>query len=197
MAGIEKIKSEIIASAEMRANKIIEEAQSQAKEIIDNAVKEAENKKEQIAANAESKVAIIKSSADSACALDKKNKILGAKTELINKAFLVAEEKLCSLSAQDYFSCLKKLIVHYSVSGEGTLVLSETDKARIPNGFLDSVNKDLGTEKSIKISEETDNSIKGGFIIKYDEIDINCTFSAIIAGERERLVDKVNKCLFN
>lgn len=196
MAGIEKIKQEIISSANKKAGEILGEAEQKASEIANEAKVSSESEVALVLQKADKKVESIKANAESACALDKKNKILDAKISLINEAFLQAENKLCSLNTKEYFEVIKKLIVAYAVKGEGEVVFCEKDKNNIPKGFFEETQKLLGNDKKIKLSNSVDNSIKGGMIIKYEEIEINCEFSAIISSEKEHLIDKVNSCLF-
>ncbi len=196
MAGIEKIKQEIISSANSKANAILQDAEKKASEITTSAKITSTEETKLILQKAEDKVNSIKATAESAVALDKKNKILAAKISLINEAYSQAENKLCSLSTKEYFEVIKKLIVANTVKGTGEVVFSEKDKNNIPSGFFEEVGKLLGKGKKVKLSDSVDNSIKGGMIIKYEEIEINCEFGAIISAEKERLIDKVNSCLF-
>ena len=196
MAGIDKIKQEIISSADKKANEILSEAEQKASKIANSAKEEVESDTAVILQKADKKVESIKANAESAIALNKKNKILKNKISLINKTFEQAENKHYSLETKSYFEVIKKLIVTYAVCGEGEVVFCEKDKNNVPSGFFDEVQKLLGKEKKVKLSESVDNSIKGGMIIKYEEIEINCEFGAIIASEKERLIDKVNSCLF-
>lgn len=197
MAGIEKITAEIINEANAKANDILNQANAQAEEIISQAKKSADLEKSEILKSAESKANSILASADSASALDKKNKILSAKQELINLSFDKATKKLQNLEKDEYFNTLKKLAVYYAVKGEGEIVLSSKDKENMPSDFLSKINDSLDDKKSLKIADETDDKINGGFVIKYDEIEINCNFDKIILSERERLIDVVNNALFN
>ena len=170
MAGIEKITAEIISEANARADEILKSAQDNAKSIISEAEAKAEIEEKDILSKAEAKANSIMTSAESAGLLDKKNKILSAKQELINLSFDKAVNKLQNLDKNEYFDVLKRLMVYYAVKGEGEIILSSKDKENLPSDFLNDVNGKLDDKKSLKISDETDDKINGGFVIKYDEI---------------------------
>lgn len=196
MAGLEKIKKEISLCAEEKADSIIKSAYETAEQIISLAREKAEKECSEIAEAADNKVKVINSTSESTVMLDKKNKILFAKTELINASFDKAREYFNSLEKEDYLETVKKLIVFNAVNGEGEIRVNEKGFSFITDGFVKEVSSLLPKEKSLKLSETPDLSLSDGFIIKYDNIEINCEFDSLISFATERLTDTVNGCLF-
>ena len=77
-------------------------------------------------------------------------------------------------------------------------MFSKTDLERLPQNFLDSLEVSLKDIKnaSLTISEEAA-QIDGGFILKYGEIEENCSFEALFIDSKDELQDKINAFLFD
>ena len=75
--------------------------------------------------------------------------------------------------------------------------LSEADKKHLPDNFEKSIKEILSDKKeaSLTVSEEAPD-LNGGFILKYGDIEENCSFDAIFSVSRESFQDKVNELLF-
>lgn len=192
---LEKITGAIISSAESQARELIENAEKTAREIISAAQAEDNLSISRIREAGEKKAALIASNANSACRLDAKNKLLAAKSKLISQAFSQSLERLNSLGDDDYFNLIRALLEKHADTGKGELIMSQRDKERMPSGFMSMTA--LSDGRSVVLSEQSDDSIEGGFILKYNDIEINCTFNSLLEADRERLVDLVSKVLFD
>lgn len=196
MAGLEKIKQEIDFSASQKAESIINSAKAQSELLIAEATENGEKLSAEINSLADEKIALIKSATESAVVLDRKNKILFSKTELINTAFEKAREYFNSLEKEDYLEIAEKLIVSNAMFGEGMIFANEKCFSFISEDFIKKVCDLLPKGKRVKLFEKPDLSLSDGFIIKYDNIEINCEFDTVIDFATERLSDSVNSCLF-
>lgn len=195
MNGLENITKAIIDQAQNQADEIIANAKNQADRLGEKYKAEAEAQNDEIVALAEKKAKSIANAADSYCELDEKNQLLKAKMALINDMFDKAIERLCSLSTEDYFVALNKLICANALNENGELVLNSNDLKRMPSGFMSMVQSSIGG-KSLELCGEPNDSIIGGCILKYGDISMNLSFDKIINSEREMLTDKINKVLF-
>jgi V/A-type H+-transporting ATPase subunit E len=121
--------------------------------------------------------------------------LLKAKNQLIDEVVEMALKRVRDLQGDDYLSLVKKLILKHSLKGEGVLRFSEKDLPRITDTFLNKVNSMLKEDgKHVVKGESID--IKDGFVIEYRDVDINCTFEALIKGMEEEIREQVYRVLF-
>ncbi|MCH5197275.1 MAG: hypothetical protein J1E34_00065 [Oscillospiraceae bacterium] len=190
MSGVEKIIArlneeteaqcrDIIALAEEKAAQIIGRAQAQGNEMIRKAEDEAKRKAAQIDATANSTVVS-----------NNRNSILAAKVELINSVLSAAEKSLHDLSIEAYFSTLAGLAKKNKQEGTGEMLLCERDLRRMPSDFIDK----LGFGFTVS---PVPADIDDGFILKYGEIEINCTFAALFRASSQELQARANELLFS
>ena len=194
MTGLEKILSQIEYESDDRCRAIIEEANKKAEVILADARNEAEailtSGEEETAKRVEN----INQSAVSSAELGKSKLLLKAKLEIIDEILEKSLDNIKNLPAEEYFDIIKALILANAKSGEGVLCLSEKDMKRLPEDFISSINKALGG-KAIALGNAI--NIDSGFILIYGDIDINCSFDALVQEKRDELRDALNSLLFN
>lgn len=71
---------------------------------------------------------------------------------------------------------------------------SQRDLDRVPSGFADRINAAL-TDGSVKLSGQSAD-IDNGFILVYGDIEINCTFRALINEQKDIVREKVCGVIF-
>ena len=190
MTSSEKILVGITAEAEETAKRIVSAAEEKAEETVAIAVKEAKKQAEMIAAEADKKAALIESTGNSAAQLVLRDARLTKKRELIEKAL---DEVIVSINNYDdktYFDCLLRLVQNNAMSGKGEMLLSTRDLSRDKGDFVKKLEA-----LSVTLSD-TPADIKGGFILKYGDIIINCELSAVMREKRDEITDKLNTALF-
>ena len=89
------------------------------------------------------------------------------------------------MGADDYFAALEKLAVRNACKGEGELRLSKADLDRVPSGFIERINAEL-KDGSVKLAAQGAD-IENGFILVYGDIEINCTFRALINEQKDTI----------
>ena len=99
-----------------------------------------------------------------------------------------------NMGGDDYFAALEKLAVRNACKGEGELRLSKRDLDRVPSGFADRINAAL-TDGSVKLSGQSAD-IDNGFILVYGDIEMNCTFRALINEQKDIVREKVCGVIF-
>lgn len=119
---------------------------------------------------------------------------LSAKVEAVDAAIEAAYDAMCDMGADEYFAALEKLAVRNAGKGEGELRLSKRDLDRVPSGFADRINAVL-TDGSVKLSGQSAD-IDNGFILVYGDIEINCTFRALINEQKDIVREKVCGVIF-
>ncbi len=197
MAGIDKMKDQILDEAKASADGKINEAKAQADEIIEQARQEALKSQESISKKSENDVATYKERVESSADLQRRTRILEAKQQMISDVIDKAYESISTMDTEDYFSMLQKLLEKYALPEEGEVFLSTADVERMPAGFEEAAAK-IAADKggSLTVSKEG-RKIENGFILAYGGIEENCTLSAMMDDKRDDMTDLVQNILFS
>lgn len=195
MTGLDKILENIASDARQKADEIIEAAKLEAKRILDESATEAGEECAGIVEATRQEAELLGKISKSGAELNGRKLMLKTRRGLIDEIMAEAVAKLKKLPAEEYFAVLVRLAAKYAEKGEGEMILSAADKARIPAGFIDSVNSALSGGR-LAVAEDTAET-DGGFILRYGGIEENCTFDAIAEQERERLSDELDALLFS
>lgn len=195
MTGLDRILENIASDAKQQADEIVEAAKQEVKRIIDEASTEAGAECAGIVEATRQEAELLGKIAKSGAELNGRKLMLKTRRGLIDEIMAEAIAKLKKLPAEEYFAVLVRLAAKYAEKGEGEMILSAADKARVPSGFIDSVNSALSGGR-LAIAGDTAET-DGGFILRYGGIEENCTFDAIAEQERERLSDELDALLFS
>lgn len=196
MSGIEKIIQKIEEDARAACEQVISEAKRKAVEILQSARLEGERLKAERVKKTRKRCEFEVELACSRAETEQKRAALAEKVKIIEEVISQALASLKSLSASEYFSALKKLAIGYALSGSGLMLLSKADLERLPKGFEQELNKGLGEEKSLKVASEPAD-IDGGFILRYEGVEQNCTFEALFEANLDEIKDAASKILFS
>ena len=197
MEGLEKILDAIAADAQKQSDEIVEEANNQAKAIKKESDDLSTAEYNSVVGKANERANRIIESADSFSEIDFRNKILSEKRVMIDRVFDKAVEKLVNLPDDKYLAVITALVKKYADNGEGELIFNSKDLKKATPSFVDALNKSLTSGKSVVISEKADDSIVGGFRIRYGNIEVNCAFDALCNEYRETATTNVAKILFD
>ena len=135
MAGLEKIKSQILDEAKETANAKIEDAKVQAEQMKTQAQAEGAAQAEQILKKSEAEVAAQKERVKSAIDLQRRTRLLEAKQEMIAEIIGKAYEKVISLAPDEYYQMLLSILEAYVLPQEGEIYFSVKDLENMPVGF--------------------------------------------------------------
>ena len=196
MDGLTNIIAKIEEQNNAECSAIIREAENKAVEIIAAAEKNAADVSRKIAADAEGKARIISLKAESSSELEYKRALLSKKSELIDSCISASLEQICACEDEVYFCYIEKLLLSGAVDGEGVVFFNAKDLARLPAGFCNKINSQLGDGKKLKISDKTV-SCMGGCVIEYPEMRIDCTFESLVSDKMEDIRDEINRALFS
>lgn len=196
MAGLDKMKSQILDEAKAAAEAKISEAKAKAEEILSEAKAEAKEKSDSISRKSEAEVANYRERIASSIDLQRRTKVLAAKQGVIGEVLDKAYASLSGMETEGYFDMLLKMLEKYVLPQEGEVYFSSADLKRMPGGY-DAKVKEIAAGKggSLAISGEGRN-IENGFILAYGGIEENCTLRAMFDEKKEELSDKVQKILF-
>ncbi|MCI5513777.1 MAG: V-type ATP synthase subunit E family protein [Clostridia bacterium] len=223
MTGLERITAKIIAEAESDAAKILEAADDRCAVISKEADEKATAAEKKIAEQTEKKCEDIISRAKSSANMTKRNILLEAESEMIDRAFETARREILNFPKEKYCEILVTFIsgsltglieterVNREVYGDTEelpeeeqpyeILLNVDDKAAYGNIILEELRRkvvgkiDSSVLKKVKISDETAN-IDGGIILRYGNIELNCSISKMINGLRATLEGEIAKVIF-
>jgi V/A-type H+-transporting ATPase subunit E len=198
MTGLEKMIKAIEAEALANSEAILNQAKKEAEDIMQAAKIEADKKCAEIAAKSEADAKDVLRRAASAAGLLEKKAILDAKQQMINNIITEARNSLAKLSDTEYARTILQMIQKYAHNKSGSILFAASDKGRFPKEFEAMVQKALADKPgaSLTFTEESAD-LSGGFILKYGDIEENCSFDALFSAAKEELQDKVNSVLFD
>lgn len=196
MTGLEKIIEKIEQKSAARCEEILAEARALAADIEAKTAAQAEmmlaDARAKAALDAEDRLRMAESGAEQKA----RQIILAARIEAVNETLDAAAEALNAMPAQEYFDALISLAVANAAEGQGQLRLSSRDIARLPADFEQRLNAALAANgASVSVGTEPA-PIENGFILIYGDIEINCSFEALLEAYRDELKETVCNIIF-
>lgn len=197
MKGIDKITARIQAEAAADAARLSEETKSRCEAIrAEGEIRAQERYWQRVkegAKAAEERSQRLAKAAD----MEARKSILSHKQDIVAEVFRRAEEKLSSLSGEEYLSFLASLAARASSSGREEIVLAEKDKALGPKVAAKANDLLLGQGKTAKLTlSSRTGDFAGGLILAEGNISVNCTVEALMAQARETMAADVAAELF-
>ena len=197
MTGLEKITGKIEQDSAEKCESIILAAQKLAKEMNEQAIAEGERliseAGEDAKMQAKDKIRI----AESGARQKARQIILAARVEAINEAMTAGTKAVKDMPAAEYFDSLASLAFKHANEGHGKMCFSKSDLKRLPESFETKLNEAL-KEKGATVSISTDPvAIDDGFILVYGDIEMNCTFDALLDSSLDELKEKIATLFFN
>lgn len=196
MNGLEEIVLAINKKAESHAKDIVSRARLEADKIVEEAKKAAALEADKIKTQGEQKAKAIIETAKAGAVSGEALLMLKFKSDTTGEIIKEVNEQLSSLSDAEYFAIIEQLILsNYHKNEAGIISFSSEDTARIPRDFIKNINEKLSKDNA-KLTLSDSASIKNGFILKYGDIEENCSFKAITDSKQDALKDAINAALF-
>ena len=196
--GAERIIKRVLDEAQHEATRIVTDAEKTAESMILAAKNKASAKKEHILEQAQKDAEEQKKRIIGVAELEARKEILGAKKELIGQSFGEALRQLGDMDEQAYLNFIKDLLLGLTETGTEKVAFSARDLKRIPDTFWQEVNEALvsaGKKGGLKPADEPAD-IKGGFILSSKEVEVNCSFEALLNIQRDELEPEIAAVLF-
>lgn len=193
MNGIEKITQLIESDAQAEIDRILGDARDEAARIAAQYQGQADAEAAELAAKNEKAAAEREERLVSVAQMEARKVTLGAKQEMVEKAYIRALEKLCAMPDEQYVAVLADLLVQASSSGHEEVVFSPEDRERVGKAAVEKANAASG--KKLVLSAESQ-SIQGGFILKDKNVEVNCTFETLVRLQKAETAGAVVKKLF-
>ncbi|MCL1849337.1 MAG: V-type ATP synthase subunit E [Clostridiales bacterium] len=190
MTGIEQISGAILSQAQADADALLADAKSQVQAIIAEGEARAKELSERIIGSAKAEANDISSRADMAAGLTSRRAVAAKKQELIDLAFDSALEDLLRLPEAEYFSLLCSLVNRANTDGlGGQVMLNEKDKPL----YAERLKQEF---PSVTVAEQSA-GIKGGLILRRQDIDINCALEVMVRSVKNDLSMTIAGVLFD
>ncbi len=124
--------------------------------------------------------------------LDAKRVDLGTRQKLVSEAFEEALKQLAALPPEKYAGFAERLLNEAVATGKEVMLTGKNEKCLNQN-WLDKYNSAHNT--SITLSTEK-LDIAGGFVLRNDRIDTNCSWEMLLSDARSEIETGVVKRLF-
>lgn len=193
MNGIEKITQRIASDAQAEVDRILGDARDEASRIAATYRVQADEEAAELAAKNEKAAAEREERLISAAQMEARKIQLAAKQEMLEKAYVLALDKLCAMPEEQYVTVLADLLVQASSNGREEAVFSPKDRELVGKAAVAKANERSG--KQLRVSEETQ-PIRGGFILKDQNVEVNCTFETLVRLQKTETAGAVVKKLF-
>ena len=227
MNGIEKITQMIQSEAQTEIDGVLSAAREEAARITARYEAQAQAETTELTAKNEKAAAEREERLVSVAQMEARKVTLAAKQEMVEKAYVLALEKLCALPDDQYTEILAALLVKASSTGREEVILSPEDRKRVGKAAVAKANEILAkaaapelpkelTESKVgavinkvaanvspiakgtamlTLSEET-RPMRGGFILKDQKVEVNCTFDTLVRLQKAETAGAVAKKLF-
>lgn len=219
MHNLDKILDKILSQAQDEAQVAWNAAQQECEQIEKESIQRADAVVEAARTRAEREKGAAAARADSTANMKKREILLAAKVGILTKAFAEAEKYLYELSREDYCDFLAHLLADAAAERlERVRYLQETygEEEADRTGFellLCEADRELGPlvikaaktflkrispafEKIDFTLAEDAAPIQGGLILRYGDIESNCSVEAVIGSVREQMEPVVINILF-
>ena len=148
MNGIEKITQRMEDDAQREINEVLTAARAQADEITRLSREQADKESAAIVARGESAAAEREKRLESMAGMESRKLVLAAKQEVLDEAFSMALEKLCTLPDEEYIELLAALAVKAARTGREKVIFSQKDRNRVGKAVVTKANDALTPERA-------------------------------------------------
>ncbi|NLW02535.1 MAG: V-type ATP synthase subunit E [Clostridiaceae bacterium] len=198
MTGIDRIKTKILDDAKEIAEENLNRARQEAERIIAEARGKAREEAGKARQAAKAEAANLKKTMDAVSSLEERKRMLKVRQDMVDAAFRAAFERTLKLPAEEYGSFIRRFILESVRDGEGEILFNEADRSRLGEKYVEEINRTLKAEGKTSVLRLSGHTIpnRGGFVLRYGEMEINCTLEIIFSLLRPRLEAEVASILF-
>lgn len=177
MNGIEKITQRMEDDAQREINEVLTAARAQADELTRRSREQADKESAAIVARGESAAAEREKRLESMAEMESRKLVLAAKQEVLDEAFNMALEKLCTLPDEEYIELLAALAVKAARTGREKVIFSQKDRNRVGKAVVTKANDALARKVAPKLPGDLTDTKAGAILDK-----VVTGASAILAG---------------
>ncbi|MBQ8357822.1 MAG: V-type ATP synthase subunit E [Clostridia bacterium] len=220
MTGLDRITERILADAKEKARVILEEAQNDCRKAANDYAERAESIRDEIAERAMREGEDMIARARSSAAMTRRNILHAAKADILDETFAAAKAEICDTDYGKYRELLVALLscalleqakneqesIRFGdeVAAFDTfeVLLNETDRARFGQSIIEGARRvterRIGTERVEKLRlSDTCADIEGGLILRYGDVETNCSITVLLNEMRRELEGRISAILFD
>lgn len=194
---VDAITEKILEDARQSAAQTLREANERSQETQRRSQAEIEKRREQAMVEARKECAGLRDRMLRMAELDERKNLLAMKRQMIDRAFEDALSKMRAMDEERARAYVKRLLLESAQGGE-EIVVSPADGKLYSQAFLAEVNAELekrGASGALTLSGEK-RPMAGGFVLKRQGVEINCSYEAILRESRASLEAQVASMLF-
>ncbi len=194
MNGIDKIKQRITQEVQGEIAALEAQAKAQASGITDRYAAQAKALADEITTRGAAAAREREERLVSMAHMEAKKAQLAVKQELLEEAFRLALDTLCTLPEKEYTALLTALTVQAARSGREAVLLSPKDRETVGEAVVRQANARLKNGQ-LTLAQET-RPIRGGVILSDGAVEVNGSFETILRLERPRMAKDIAGILF-
>lgn len=198
MNGIENLIGKINEKADASCEERLAGVRRQADEIRREYRTRGEDAAQQILDKANAQATLAVQRADGNDKLERSKRILAAKHAMLNAAFERARSKFINQDQASRLNFDVKILLKADAVGDEEIILNRRDHDEMGEAVVEAFNRcltSIGLPAKMTLSDEC-REIDGGFVLKRDRIETDCSISSVLAQMRNELTDDVVKVLF-
>ena len=220
MNGLDKITERIITDAKEQARNILEQAQADCRTAAKEYANRADAIRNRIAERTMKEGEELIARARSSAAMTRRDILIASKAKMLDKAFETAKAQICDTDYGKYRELLVALLscalIDQAKNEQAGMELGDevaevdsfevlfnaTDRERFGAAVLEGARKNterrIGTARAekLRLSDEVAD-IEGGLILRYGNVEANCSISALLSEMRRELEPKISALLFS
>ena len=189
---IERIRNYIIENAQKEAVQIIKTAEEQFRNEIESAKRTLEKKYQEMLLTDEKRLKEDMKRFLGKFKSDCKMELLEVKNKVIDGVLGYAINRVQSLSDDEYLALIGQWLAKAPDNLEGELFVSVADLKRIPSNFIDDLNRNRKAKVCLSKNAV---DVKGGFILKTRNYEIDYSLDTVVKNLRTALIPKLNDML--
>lgn len=186
--GKEEIVGAIIADAEKEAQEIVAQAEEKAGSVKNAAEEVAKKLLETAQAETDARAKAVLEGKAATARLDSAKVLLAEKRRVIAAVYARAYEKLEALSEKESLAFMARLLNEYASEGD-EVALSSSYRYKAAFEKLPVIAK-----KKLKVV--SDQQIKGGFVLRGTNADVDLSFETLLAQDREEHQSEIASAVF-
>jgi len=189
----------ILQDGNARAMAILEDAEMQIREIEKQAQKISEERIQHLKLKLQNDSNQLRMTIESNSELEKRNSLLKCKQEKIDQVFEMACASIREMEPSIYIQVLVNKLLKSAATGTEDVIFSSHDKELVGKQIVSEANQELGRLGRINqlILSELTADIKGGFILKAENYEMNHSIESLVNQARETLEPSIVKVLFD
>lgn len=166
MNGIEKITQMIQSEAQTEIDGVLEAARRDAAETAARYEAQARAESAELAAKQEKAAAEREERLVSVAQLEARKTALAAKQEMVERAYALALEKLCTLPEEKYITVLAELMAEAAATGREEVIFSDRDRERVGKAAVAKANELLARKTAPELPRELTETRVGAILDK-------------------------------